>query len=107
MYIGRWSDDGEEIVPAVVSMCVNVVNIVSIRVAVLWVGSYLVGVVIVVWRSCSIKKLWNWCSGVRLRRLMLMSPTMVISVVDDLVWIVLIVVCRSSMNWSMLLRGRW
>lgn len=60
VYIGRWSDSGGEIVPAVASVCVSVVSIVSSRVAVLWVGSYRVGVVIVVCKLFSLRKLWNW-----------------------------------------------
>lgn len=38
---------------------------------------------------------------------MLMSPMTVISVVGDLVWTESIIVWRSSMNWSLFLRGRW
>ena len=59
VYIGKWSESGGDIVPAVVSLCVIVVSTMSSIVAVLWVGSYLVGVVIVVWRLFSMRKLWN------------------------------------------------
>ena len=56
VYVGRWSDSGGEIVPAVVGVCVSVVSTWSISVLVLWCGSYLVGVVIVVYRLFSIRK---------------------------------------------------
>ena len=57
VYIGRWSESGGEIVPAVVSLWVIVVSMVSISEYVLCVGSYLVGVVIVVWRLFSVREL--------------------------------------------------
>ena len=47
--VGRWSDIGGEIVPAVI-LLVLVVSNGSISVAELWVVSYLVGVVMVVCR---------------------------------------------------------
>ena len=56
VYVGRWSDSGGEIVPAVVGVCVSAVSTWSISVLVLWCGSYLVGVVIVVYRLFSIRK---------------------------------------------------
>jgi hypothetical protein len=83
-----------------------VVSMVSIKVAVLYMGSYLVGVVIVVYRLFSVRKLWNLCCGERLSRLMLMSPMMVISEEGDFVWMLLMVVCKSVMKWSMFFRGR-
>ena len=58
---------------------VSVVSTTSIMVEVLCFGSCLVGVVIVVCRLFSIKKLWKLCGS--FRRLMLMSPCMVIDVV--------------------------
>jgi hypothetical protein len=55
--VGRWSVMGGDIVPAVISVSVSVVRVTSIRVEVLWWSSYLVGVVIVVCRLFSMRKL--------------------------------------------------
>ena len=52
--VGRWSDMGGDTVPAVVGVCVSVVNVGSMSVLVLCCWSYRVGVVIVVWRLFSI-----------------------------------------------------
>lgn len=78
VYVARWSVMGGEMVPAVVVVCVSVVSVTSMRVEVLWWESYLVGVVIVVCRLFSTRKLWKL--GVSFRRLMLMSPCKVIEV---------------------------
>ena len=67
------------IVPAVVVVWVSVVSTTSIRVSESYLVSYLVGVVIVVCRLFSTRKLWKLV--VSFRRLMLMSPCMVIDVV--------------------------
>lgn len=45
--MGRWSESGGEIVPAVVVASARVVRITSMSVSVLWVGSFRVCVVIV------------------------------------------------------------
>jgi len=55
--MGRWSVIGGDMVPAVMAVLVRVVSMTSIRVAVLWRWSYLVGVVITVWRLFSVRKL--------------------------------------------------
>ena len=78
VYVARWSVIGGEMVPAVVVVWMSVVSVTSMRVDVLWWGSYLVGVVIVVCRLFSMRKLWNLVLS--LRRLMLISPCMVIDV---------------------------
>jgi len=57
VYVGRWSVMGGDIVPAVMSVSMIVVRVLSMRVAVLWCGSYLVGEVIVVCRLFSMRKL--------------------------------------------------
>lgn len=49
-YVIRWSDIGGDIVPEVMCVSVRVVRTTSMRDAVLWCWSYLVGVVIVVLR---------------------------------------------------------
>lgn len=79
MRVGRWSESGGDRVPAVMVVSESVVSTTSMRVAVLWWGSYLVGVVIVVWRLFSMRKVRRVCVGAR--RLMLMSPCIVIDVV--------------------------
>ena len=48
---------GGDIVPAVISVSTSVVRVTSMSVAVLCCGSYLVGVIIVVCRLLTIKKL--------------------------------------------------
>ena len=78
VYVARWSVMGGEIVPVVVVVWVSVVSTTSRRVAVACVSLYLVGVVIVVCRLFSRRKSWNLV--VSCRRLMLMSPCMVIDV---------------------------
>lgn len=75
VYVARWSVIGGEMVPAVVVVWVSVVSVTSMRLDVLWWGSYLVGVVIVVCKLFSMRKLWNLVLS--FRRLMLMSPCMV------------------------------
>ena len=55
--VGRWSVMGGEMVPAVMSVSVIVVRVLSIRVLVSWCGSCLVGEVIVVCRVFSMRKL--------------------------------------------------
>lgn len=69
---------GGEIVPAVTAVWVSVVSVISMRVDVPCLSSYLVGVMIVVWRLFSIRK--SWKSVLSFSRLMLMSPCMVIDV---------------------------
>ena len=71
---------GGDIVPAMVCVAVRVVIVGSISVEVLWAGLWRVGVVIVVRRLFSRRKLVNSSLGRRLKRLMLRSPWMVISV---------------------------
>ena len=56
VYMGRWSDIGGDMVPAVTDVCVSVVKTTSMSVPVSWNGSYLVGVVIVVCRLFSTRK---------------------------------------------------
>ena len=56
VYVGRWSVMGGDIVPAVISVSVIVVRVLSMRVEVLWCGSCLVGEVIVVYRLFSMRK---------------------------------------------------
>lgn len=70
-------------VPAVTLMSVRVVKVWSIRVAVLCTGSYLVGVVIVVWRLFSSNRWRRFLGG--LRRSMLASPCSVMEVEGFLV----------------------
>ena len=77
-YVARWSVMGGEMVPAVVAVWVSVVSVMSMRVDVPWWGLYLVGVVIVVCKLFSRRKWWK--TGLSFRRLMLMSPCMVIDV---------------------------
>ena len=50
--VGRWSDSGGDIVPAVTGVSVCVVSVTSMMVLLLYRVSYLVGVVVVVCRSC-------------------------------------------------------
>ena len=76
-------------------MCDIVVRIMSMRVPVLWVGSYRVGVVIVVWRLFSRRNRVKSFSGVRRRRSMLISPWMVIVVLGCFVRMVSIASCKS------------
>ena len=71
---------GGEIVPAMVCIFERVVNVGSIRDDVWWTGSWRVAVVIVVYMLFSIRKLVKGCRGRSLKRLILMSPWMVISV---------------------------
>ena len=47
-YVGRWSESGGDIVPDVMCVSMSVVSMTSMSVQVLWCGSSLVGVVIVV-----------------------------------------------------------
>ena len=85
VYVGRWSERGGDIVPAVICVSVRVVSVMSIIVAVLWYGSYLVGVVIVVCRLFSVRNMKNACVG--LSRFMFRSPCIVIVVFGCFVWI--------------------
>jgi hypothetical protein len=55
--VGRWSVMGGEIVPAMVCVAVRVVSVGSMSVGVLWNGSQRVGVVIVVRRLFSVRRL--------------------------------------------------
>ena len=57
-----------------------VVSVTSMRLHVLWCGSMRVGEVLVVCRLFSRRKMRKGCVGVRARRLMLMSPCIVIFV---------------------------
>ena len=82
VYVARWSVIGGDMVPVVVVVWMSVVSVTSMRVDVLWWGSYLVGVVIVVCRLFSMRKLWNLVLS--LRRLMFISPCMVIDVLGML-----------------------
>ena len=76
----RWSEIGGDIVPEVMCVSVSEVRTTSMSVAVLWYESYLVGVVIVVLRLLVRSSLVIGCCGVSLRRLMLISPWMVMEV---------------------------
>lgn len=78
--VGRWSERGGEIVPAVIWVSVRVASVRSMSVAVLWTGSWRVGVVMVVWRLFSMRRFVNGWRGRRLKRLLLKSPVMLISV---------------------------
>ena len=92
----RWSESGGERVPAVVAVSARVVSVTSMREAELWTSSYLVGVVMVVKRSFSMRKLWKW--WVWFSRLMLRSPWMVMEVWGCLSSMSFMVCCRSSVN---------
>ncbi len=82
--MGMWSVMGGEMVPAVISISVSVVRVVSMSVAVLvCIGSYLVGVVMVVWRLFSIRKVKK--AVVSESRLIFISPCIVMEVVGFLV----------------------
>ena len=88
-YIGRWSEMEDLYVPAVTGVCVMVVMImitsISVEVTGLLLHSYLVGVVMVVWRPASRRKSWNLRSI--LKRSRLISPTSETGVRGCLYWI--------------------
>ena len=70
---------GGDIVPAVVCVSLSVVSVTSMIVAVaVCTGSYLVGVVIVVYSALCMRKSWKFC--VSLRKSMFKSPCSVIDV---------------------------
>ena len=74
----------------------------SVAEFVLVVFSYLVGVVIVVLRSFSMRRLWKWWSSVRLCRFMLMSPIMKMSVLwcfDLILFRVCVVFSMYFVSW--------
>ena len=83
--MGRWSVIGGDMVPAVMAVLVRVVSMTSIRVVVLWRWSYLVGVVITVWRLFSVRKLMRVWVGVNRSRLR--SPCIVVEVDGYFSWI--------------------
>ena len=86
-YMGRWSDSGGDIVPEVISVSVFVVSITSISDDDLWKPSYRVGVVIVVCKSLSCRKVMKAPSGVSAFKFMFMSPCIVMHVVGCFVCI--------------------
>ena len=77
--VGRWSDIGGEMVPAV-TLFVLVVSSGSISVAELWVVSYLVGVVMVVWRLLLRSRFVKGCSGRSANKFIFKSPWTVMRV---------------------------
>lgn len=103
--MGMWSVMGGEMVPAVISVSVSVVRVVSMSVAVsLCIGSYLVGVVMVVWRFFSIRKVKK--AVVSEIRLIFISPCIVMEVVGFLVYILSIAFCRFLMKSGTFIFGR-
>ena len=91
-YIERWSVIGGDRVPAVMCVFVSVVMMMSISVAVLWVWSYLDGVVITVCKLFSMRKFIRGCVG--FRRFRFRSPCIVIAVVGYSVCISSTVICK-------------
>lgn len=83
-------------VPAVVAMSVSVVSVTSIEVEELWSGSYLVGVVIVVCRLFSMRKLKRF--GLSCSMFLFRSPCIVIDVCGWFVCIWSIAFLRLSVN---------
>lgn len=96
---------GGEMVPAVMCVVVSVVRVGSMSVGVLWTGSYLVGVVIVVCRLFVVRRLVKGWRGRRLKRLMLWSPWSVISVLGLDLRIVLMACWM--LFWMFLSRSGW
>ena len=85
---------GGDSVPEVMFV-MDCVRMVSMSVADLWKSSYRVGCVIVVWKLFSMRKVVRGLRVVRLRRLMLKSPWIVMVVVGHFVAI-LLTVSRSA-----------
>ncbi len=103
--MGMWSVMGGEMVPAVISVSVSVVRVVSMSVAVsVCIGSYLVGVVMVVWRLFSMRKVKKAVESES--RLILISPCIVMEVVGLLVYILSIAFCRFLMKSGTFVFGR-
>ena len=105
VYMGRWSDSGGAIVPAVAGIWVFVVRTTSMSVAAVMLVLYRVGVVIVVWRLFSSMKYVKLQAGVSLSRSILMSPTMVTVVCGLLLVMFSIAACISLMKFATFPRG--
>ena len=71
--VGRWSESGGDMVPAVILLAA-VVRLMSIRVAEVYRVSYLVGVSMVVLRLCSNMNVVRGLVCLRLSRFRLRSP---------------------------------
>ena len=104
-YVGRWSDSGGDMVPAVICALVSVVSIGSMSVCVLYLSSYLVGVVIVVCRLFSSSKWVKLFCGWSVSRLMLISPITVSDVRGVFVFMVVISSCKPVVNVAGGMRG--
>ena len=91
--VGRWSDIGGEMVPAVI-LFVLAVSTGSISVAELWVVSYLVGVVMVVWRLLLRSRIVRGCNGRSANKFIFKSPCTVMCVFGCMVSMLSNVFCR-------------